>query len=108
MHLTADAKVNIDAVLEQYVNGEKSIPGLVYKAVDKHGNIVYEGCRGVESLEDASKKVRSFNSNTLDTSLPDGKLPVDSRFHYLPCELHEVNHDDSVLAAGRARAGVSG
>ena len=48
----------VDTVLKHYVQGEKSIPGLVYKAVDRRGRTVYEGCEGVESMDDPDEKVR--------------------------------------------------
>lgn len=55
--MSNQAKADIDSILQAVTQQENGIPGIVYAAVDRKGNTIYEGAAGVKSLKNPDEKV---------------------------------------------------
>ncbi|KZS87722.1 beta-lactamase transpeptidase-like protein [Sistotremastrum niveocremeum HHB9708] len=61
MSLSSVTKTKIDNILKAATEQKNGIPGIIYAAVDRKGNTIYEGAAGVKSLKNPDEKL------TLDT-----------------------------------------
>jgi hypothetical protein len=67
MGISTATKEAIDKLLNNATREKNSIPGVVYAAINKQGNIIYEGVSGVKSLTEPADKVANIHLRICDT-----------------------------------------